>query len=107
MSTTRQLQTEIGDGCFSFWAKVSAGARKNELRSISDGKLKIAVTQVAEKGKANSAVVELLAKRLQIAKSQISIVAGSSVPQKKISVSTSDPARIVERLRQIMRPSDR
>ena len=39
------------------------GARRNEVRGEQDGALKVCVTQVAEKGKANGALRDLLASR--------------------------------------------
>jgi uncharacterized protein YggU (UPF0235/DUF167 family) len=48
--------------------------------------LKVSVTQVAEKGKANKAIVEVLAKGLGLKRSQIELVAGELQPQKRFLV---------------------
>ena len=62
------------------------GARRNEIRGVQDGMLKVSVTQWPEKGKANKAVIELLAKKLGLKKSQIELVAGETSHQKRLLV---------------------
>ena len=44
--------------------KALPGTPKTEIRGSHDGRLKVAVTQVVEKGRANQAVIALLSKRL-------------------------------------------
>lgn len=69
-----------------FKVRVHAGARTNALHGEHDGALKITVTQAPEKGKANKAIVELLAKQLGLRKSQIEILAGHTAAQKQVLV---------------------
>ncbi len=66
--------------------RARAGARRNELRGEHNGALKVCVTQVAEKGKANQAIIQLLSKTLGIAKTQLVLVSGSTSADKKILV---------------------
>ena len=61
-------------------------ARRNELRGEQDGQLKVGVTQIAEKGKANKAVIELLCKLLKLRKSQIELLSGETSQQKRFLV---------------------
>ena len=63
------------------------GARKNGITGVHDGRLKVAVTQAPEKGKANQALVKLLAELLELKRSQISLVAGETSNHKKFLVS--------------------
>ena len=70
--------------------KAKPGAGRNEIRGVQDGALKAAVTQVPEKGKANKAILELLAKTLKLRKSQISLVSGDTASQKVFLVSEID-----------------
>ena len=58
-------------------------ARRNEVRRIQDGALKVCVTQAPEKGKANKAIVEVLAKWLGLRRSQIELISGETASQKK------------------------
>jgi uncharacterized protein len=56
--------------------RAQPGAGANGLRGEQNGALKVAVTQVAEKGKANQAVIQVLAKGLGLKRSQIELFAG-------------------------------
>ncbi|QDU81683.1 hypothetical protein Pla110_34270 [Polystyrenella longa] len=64
--------------------KVSPKAKRNGVTGIHDDQLKISVTAVPEKGKANLAVLKLLAKELSIARSQLEILRGDTSPQKQV-----------------------
>ena len=79
--------------------KAMAGSKRDGLRGEQDGALKVSVVQVAEKGKANKALINLLAKTLKLRKSQIEIVAGATVSQKRFmihAVTTEQLARRIE-----------
>lgn len=64
--------------------KAMPGARKNELRGIHDGRLKVCVTQVAEKGKANKAITQFIAKLLDLPRGDILVVSGQTSSEKQI-----------------------
>ena len=66
--------------------RAQPGARRNELRGEQDGALKVCVTQVAEKGKANKALVEVLCDKLDLRKSQVDLLAGETGHQKKFLI---------------------
>ncbi len=66
--------------------RAQPGSRKSELRGEQEGALKVAVTQVAEKGKANKAIVAFLSKQLGLRKSQIVLISGETSAQKKFLV---------------------
>lgn len=61
--------------------------------------LRIRVTAVPDKGKANKAVIALLAKQLHIAKSAISITSGDTARQKTLHIA-GDSAELVAALGQ-------
>ena len=82
--------------------KAAPGSRKNEVRGISDGVLKVAVTAIAEKGKANKAIIKLLAKTLGISKSQIELKSGMSSSSKKLLVSRIEISILEHQLRQLL-----
>ena len=63
--------------------RAQPGAAKNGLRGEQQGMLKVSVTQVAERGKANKAIVEVLSKALGLRRSQIELIAGELQPQKR------------------------
>lgn len=66
--------------------RAQPGSRKSELRGAQDGALKVAVTQIAEKGKANKAIVAFLSKQLGLRKSQLELISGETSPQKRFLV---------------------
>jgi uncharacterized protein (TIGR00251 family) len=66
--------------------RAQAGARADALRGVQNGSLKVAVTQAAEKGKANKAILAVLAKELRLRRSQLQIVMGHTAPQKLVLV---------------------
>jgi len=66
--------------------RAQPGARRNEIRGVQSGMLKVCVTQSPEKGKANKALVELLSKTLGLKKSQIELIAGETSHQKRFLV---------------------
>ena len=66
--------------------RAQPGAKANALRGEQDGALKVCVTQAPEKGKANKAVAELLAKRLGLRKSQLSLLAGETSHHKRFLI---------------------
>lgn len=69
-----------------FLVKALPGSRRNEIRGAIGGALKISVTAVAEKGKANAAIVKFLSKELGITKRHIELVSGTVASVKRIRV---------------------
>ncbi|PWV98265.1 hypothetical protein DFR52_105246 [Hoeflea marina] len=72
------------------------------LAGDADGNrhLRARVTAIAEKSKANKAVIALLSSRLRVAKSSISIVSGPTSRIKSIEI-LGDPDALAARLREI------
>jgi hypothetical protein len=66
---------------------VTPRAGKNEVVKISDAEYKIKVTAAPEKGKANGAVVNLLADYFSVSKSSVNIIGGKSARTKLIEIS--------------------
>jgi uncharacterized protein len=58
--------------------RAQPGASSDGIRGAHNGALKVAVTQVAEKGKANHALVQVLAKALGVKRSQIDLCSGET-----------------------------
>lgn len=66
--------------------KISPGASRTKILGPHGDCLKIAVNAPPEKGKANHAVIELLAGLLKIPKQQISILSGLTSSRKSLLV---------------------
>ena len=80
------IAIELHDEGVILPVRAQPGSRKSELRGEQDGALKVAVTHVAEKGKANKAIVAFLSKQLGLRKSQLELISGETSPQKKFLV---------------------
>ncbi|GHT42330.1 hypothetical protein FACS189443_5230 [Planctomycetales bacterium] len=63
--------------------KAFPGAKRNEVRGVQDGALKVYVTQIPEKGKANEAIRKQIAKSLGLRNSQVELISGETVSLKK------------------------
>jgi len=78
--------------------KAQPGARRNAIVGEHDGQLKVAVTQVAEKGKATEALIDVLCDDLNLRKSQIELLSGATSRAKKFLVSQIPLADLAARI---------
>ena len=86
--------------------KARPGARRNALAGLHDGALRIDVTAAPEKGKANEAIMALLAKSFEIAKSSIELISSPANPQKRFLLGGIQLAAAEKRLASLL-DSDR
>lgn len=68
--------------------------------------LRVRVTEAPEKGKANAAVVKLLAKALRLPKSAIEVVSGESDRNKTVAI-RGEPEALMARLEALLTGGDR
>ena len=66
--------------------KVKTNAKKNEVIKLNDVNFNVHTTATPENGKANQSVIELLAKYLHVAKSNIQIIKGITSRNKTIII---------------------
>ena len=66
--------------------RVQPKASRNSIVGEHDGSLKVSVTAPPERGKANQAVVKLLAKMLKVPASSITVTGGATSRQKKVHI---------------------
>jgi uncharacterized protein (TIGR00251 family) len=79
-----QLRTT---GLLTLTLKVIPKSSRDEVVAVlDDGTLKVKVTAAPEKGKANDAVCELLARFFDVAPRNVSIVRGASSHTKQVTV---------------------
>jgi hypothetical protein len=78
--------------------RAQPGARKNAVVGEHNGALKVAVTAAPEKGKANKALVKLLAESLGLSKSHIELVSGETSQDKRFLIRAVDAATLAERI---------
>lgn len=74
------------------------GARCESIELRSDGVVVVKVRQAAVEGKANAALVQLLARRLQVARSSVVIVRGFASRVKVVSFPFASRARVLDAL---------
>lgn len=80
--------------------RVHAGARRTAIVGLHDGALRIDVSAAPEKGKANRAVVALLAETFALARSDIEVLHGATAPRKAVLLVGLTPAEASARLTQ-------
>ena len=90
------LELRQRDGGVVLRLQAVPGSRRNAILGIRNGALRVSVTQVAEKGKANKALVDVLAKQLGLRKSQITIVAGETTARKQVFVDAMTVSELVK-----------
>jgi uncharacterized protein (TIGR00251 family) len=94
----------LDDGA-AFKIRAQAGARADQLRGEQDGVLKVAVAQAPEKGKANKAIIEFLAKTLGLRRSNLEIISGHTSSQKQVLVRGLSASELAERLDRVINAS--
>lgn len=68
------------------YVKVKPNASSNEIKKLSKEELEVRLTASPEKGKANAALVNLLAKYFEVSKSSVKIVGGKSSRNKMVDI---------------------
>ncbi len=85
-------------GAASLSIKVVAGASRSEIAGWSAGRLRVRVSAVAERGKANAALIKLLAKHLGLPVSALRVTAGKTSPRKTLAVAGLSETELLSRL---------
>jgi len=86
--------------------RVQPRARRSTLACSQQGTLKAAVTAPAEDGKANRAVIDLLAAEWRLPKSAFEVMRGAAARDKTVSIS-GEPGSLADRIGQWMREQAR
>jgi uncharacterized protein (TIGR00251 family) len=86
--------------------RVTAGAKKTAIVGAHGGALKLSVTAVPERGRANRAVMKLLADALGLPTSAVTISSGKSSPDKVAEIAL-DVSAICAKLAELGLPKKR
>ncbi len=78
--------------------RIRPGGKQDRILAIHGGALKCSVTAAPEKGKANKAVLRLLAKALAIPIRSMEIVGGATSPDKTVAIAGLGPEELLERV---------
>lgn len=76
------IPLQVTDSAVLLPVKAQAGARRSAIVGEPGGRLKVAVKQVAEKGKANEAICKLVAESLGLARSAVTVSSGATASLK-------------------------
>ncbi|KAF3361795.1 hypothetical protein PHSC3_001650 [Chlamydiales bacterium STE3] len=81
--------------------KVIPNAPKNQIIGWEDDELKVKITTIPEKGKANDALVRFLAKSLQISPSCLNIVSGLTSRHKRLLINGVSSEQVFSLLKKL------
>jgi uncharacterized protein YggU (UPF0235/DUF167 family) len=85
-------------GGFDLRLRVKPGGRRDRLVGAHGGALKVEVRAAPERGRANLAVEQLLARELGLARSEVEITTGSASQDKRVRLVGCSAEGLVERL---------
>lgn len=71
---------------YRIWVTVKPQSSREEVRKISHGEYSVAVQAPAREGKANEALIELLADHFSVPKSSIRILRGQTGKRKLVEI---------------------
>jgi uncharacterized protein (TIGR00251 family) len=84
--------------------RAQPGARKNAVVGEQNGALKLAVTAPTDQGKANKALIELLAETLGLKRSQVELLKGDKSRDKRFLICGLGLAELQNRLGALVNP---
>jgi hypothetical protein len=82
----------------AFRVRVHPGASREAIGAAHGGSLKVAVAAAPDRGRANEALVALLARRLRVSASRVSVASGLASRSKTIHVEGMPAATVLLRL---------
>jgi uncharacterized protein (TIGR00251 family) len=95
----RKFRLHDGKNGAAIAVRVTPRSSKNEISEIlNDGTVKIRLTAPPVEGQANQALVQFLAKILEVAPGRVEVVAGQSGRDKLVTVLDLDTATVQERI---------
>ena len=93
-----ELELQEADSGVTLPILAKPKASRGRLIGVHAGRLKIAVTAAPERGKANAAILELLAKTLRIKRSRFSLLSGETSATKTVLIDEISSRELRERL---------
>lgn len=85
--------------------RAKASARCDSLLDTHDGALRVAVTAAPERGKANEAIIRVLADSLNLRRSQITLLTGEASKQKRFQVTGISGSALLSRIHAALEPT--
>src|SRR4030042_2779277 len=81
-----------------FYVKVVPAGSRTSFEGIYDGMLKIKLSAAPEKGKANKALIDFLADKLDVKRKSVKIISGLTSKVKQVAVEQISVQMLAERL---------
>jgi uncharacterized protein (TIGR00251 family) len=85
--------------------RAKPGAKRNELIDERDSALLVGITAPPEHGKANEAIIELLASSLGLRRAQIELVGGHTAKIKRFLIRQLRPEDLLTRIEAVLTPT--
>ena len=85
----------------AFHVKAHAGARRQGLAGVHDGMLRVEVQTAPERGRANQAIVKLLARELGVPAGAVELLSGETQGKKRFGVHGVTAGALRERLKRV------
>jgi uncharacterized protein (TIGR00251 family) len=82
--------------------RAQPGASRSGIRGAQNGALRVAVSQIAEKGKANQALIETIATGLGLRRSQVELLAGETQRDKRFLIRGITREELAQRIAAVL-----
>lgn len=82
--------------------RAQAGAKRTGIQGVQADALKVSVAQAPEKGKANKAIQEVLAKELDLKRAQIELISGETSNQKRFLIRNITADQLRQRINAVI-----
>ncbi len=89
------IQFTEKDGGLTFNVRVVPRASKSEIIGEHDGALKIRLASPPVNGAANAELIKILAKKFDVAKSEVEIISGQTSKQKQVRINGLDSKKLL------------
>jgi uncharacterized protein (TIGR00251 family) len=90
---TATFAQDVADGC-TLSVRVHPGARKNAVTGTHAGAIKIALTTPPTDGRANEALIALLAEQLRLPRARITLLTGATSRSKLLRITGKSAAEV-------------
>ena len=101
MDNVKQIDIRQADGGVIIPVKVVPGSSRDKIVSVLGDSLKISTSAAPEKGKANTAIIKILAKALGVDRKSVTLTSGPTNPRKEFRIDGISPDALREKLREM------
>ncbi len=78
-------------------------AKKNNITGVHNGRLKVSVTQPPERGRANDAIIQVLARSLDLNRNQINLNSGATSQQKTFLIESESLETLQQKVSEVLK----